>query len=129
MGIKEATILVAVVGAVVASGCGSSPSGDSSGSAAERQASAPAPKLALQVTAPADGDKLPPSTKTVTVRGTVSPTDAQVMVLGKPAKVSGGVFQRDVAVAAGSNHIDVVATKGGSAPADASVDTALKVVS
>jgi hypothetical protein len=62
----------------------------------------------VQVTAPTDGTVV--RTNRVTVRGTVSPADASIQVLGRSAQVANGVFSSSVALHAGTNDIDVVAT-------------------
>jgi hypothetical protein len=53
----------------------------------------------------------------VTVRGTVTPSDATVQVLGQPAQVGNGVFAVAVPLHRGPNTIDVVASAAGAAPA------------
>jgi Glucodextranase, domain B len=104
--------LIAVLGAatgvaVAASvaGCGSS-SGNSSGAH-------------VQVTAPVDGSVV--GSNRITVRGTVSPADAAVQVLGQPAQVGNNVFSSSVSLHSGANHIDVVATAPGATPTTTAV--------
>jgi Glucodextranase, domain B len=75
--------------------------------------------VALQITAPQDGDSV--TADRVTVRGTVSPNDATVQILGKPAQVGNGVFVGSVPLHAGSNAIDVVASAAGSTPATTTI--------
>lgn len=64
----------------------------------------------IQVAAPADGSTT--RGDRITVRGTVSPSNATVQVLGQPAQVGNGVFTATVPLHGGKNSIDVVA--GGS---------------
>jgi hypothetical protein len=121
MRLGKAAVLAA--GLMAVAGCGGSGSSDSSAPKPSTSTTVAAkPKLEVQVTAPADGEKLSASTRSVTVRGTITPASAHVMVLGKPAKVSAGVFQRKVPLTSGSNHIDVVATSSGADPATTAVD-------
>jgi hypothetical protein len=111
---------LAVAAAGVATGCGNSASNDSGDKTQQSAATPVKARLSIKLTAPANGEHL--AAKTVTVRGLVSPEDARVLVLGKPAKVNGGVFQRSVSLDAGANHIDVVATREGNDPATATVE-------
>jgi hypothetical protein len=69
----------------------------------------------VQITAPADGSSL--RADRVTVRGTVTPPDATVQILGQAAQVGNGVFTGSVALHRGANTIDVVASAPGAAPA------------
>jgi len=78
-----------------------------------------APKVGVNVTAPADGTRVRASR--VTVRGTVTPSDANVEVVGRTAQVSNGVFTASVPLSPGSNQIDVVATESGSSPATTAI--------
>ena len=80
--------------------------------------------VALQITAPQDGDSI--SADRVTVRGTVTPGDATVQILGKPAQVGNGVFVGSVALHAGSNAIDVVGSAAGSTPATTTITVTRK---
>lgn len=72
------------------------------------------PVAKLTVTAPADGGTV--RTASVAVRGTVTPIGARVLVTGKPAQVTDGVFSATVALGSGENSIDVVATAPGADP-------------
>jgi Glucodextranase, domain B len=95
---------VALVAAVSVSlgigGCGSSKTASS--------------HLTIQVTTPQDGGSV--RADRVTVRGTVTPSDAAVQILGQPAQVGNGVFTGSVPLHSGSNTIDIVASAAGSAP-------------
>lgn len=73
----------------------------------------------VQVTAPADGSSV--RADRVTLRGTVSPADATVQILGQSAQVGNGVFTGSVALHSGANTIDVVASAPGSAPATTTI--------
>jgi hypothetical protein len=67
------------------------------------------PKVAsVTVTAPADGSSTRESR--ITVRGTVTPANAQVTVMGRNAQVANGVFTVSVPLKSGNNDIDVLAT-------------------
>lgn len=104
-------VLGAATGVAVAAsvtGCGSS---GGSSSAAH-----------VEVTAPQDGSVV--RGNRITVRGTVSPPDAAVQVLGQPAQVGNSLFSSSVSLHGGANHIDVVATAPGGNP----TTTALTVV-
>lgn len=68
----------------------------------------------LTVIAPANNATV--RTATVAVRGTVAPADARVLVTGKTAQVTDGVFSATVAVSVGENSIDVVASAPGAEP-------------
>jgi hypothetical protein len=101
-------LAIGVAVAAVVTGCGSS-GGNSS-------------EAHVQVTAPVDGSVV--GSNRVTVRGTVSPRDAAVEVLGQPAQVGNNVFSSSVSLHPGANHIDVVATVPGGSP----TTTALTVI-
>jgi hypothetical protein len=73
----------------------------------------------IQITAPADGSSV--RADRVTVRGTVTPADATVQILGKPAQVGNGVFAGSVPLHRGANTIDVVASAAGSTPATTTI--------
>ncbi len=73
------------------------------------------PKVAsVTVTAPADGSSTRESR--VTVRGTVTPANASVTVMGRNAQVANGVFTVSVPLKSGNNDIDVLATGPGVTP-------------
>ena len=75
---------------------------------------APAP-VRLQVTSPSDEAVVRASQ--VELRGTVRPATATVMVEGHRAEVSGGAFRATVALAPGTNVVDVMASAGDARPA------------
>jgi hypothetical protein len=75
---------------------------------------APAP-VSLQVTSPSDEAVVRASQ--VELRGTVRPATATVTVEGHPAEVSGGAFHAMVALAPGTNVVDVMASAGDARPA------------
>lgn len=104
---------VMLLGATVAlvlttAGCGSSGSKTTSAST-----------ITVHVTAPADGSTV--RTDRITVRGTVTPPGAAVQVVGESAQVGNGVFTTSVALHAGRNTIDVVASAAGLAPATTTI--------
>ena len=74
-------IACVLASAVAMSGCGSSDD--------EKTTSA-----TVQITAPADGSSV--GKDRVTVRGTVSPSDASVQIVGQTAQVGNGVFTGSV---------------------------------
>jgi hypothetical protein len=104
----KVTSLAAIAVIAMTTGCGSSGSKNTASSAAS-----------VHVTAPADGSVV--SADRVTVRGTVTPPDAAVQVVGQSAQVGNGVFTTSVALHTGDNSIDVVASAPGSAPATTSI--------
>lgn len=73
----------------------------------------------VQIIAPADRSSL--RADRVTVRGTVTPPDATVQILGQAAQVGNGVFTGSVPLHRGSNTIDVVASVAGGAPASRTI--------
>jgi hypothetical protein len=75
--------------------------------------------VALNVTAPSSGSVV--NADNVTVRGTVTPTDATVQVEGHPAPAGNGVFVGTAAVHGGANTIDVIASAPGYTPASTTV--------
>jgi hypothetical protein len=86
--------LLVMLGVLVVAGCGSE--------------SRPAPPpLRLTIASPLDGSTT--LAGQVIVRGMVSSRAATVLVAGRPAPVSGGSFSARVAIAPGSNVIDVLA--------------------
>jgi Glucodextranase, domain B len=74
-----------------------------------------ASSVTLQIAAPVNGSAQ--RADRVTVRGTVTPADATVQIVGQPAQVGNGVFAGSVALQRGANAIDVVASAPGFAPA------------
>jgi len=72
------------------------------------------PRVQVEITEPADSATVRGAT--VDVRGTVSPPTAQVRVLGRPARVSGGEFTVVVPLRPGANVVDVAATARGRSP-------------
>jgi hypothetical protein len=73
----------------------------------------------LEITAPADGSSV--RADRVAVRGTVTPSDATVQILGRSVQVGNGVFAGSVPLHRGANTIDVVASAAGSAPATTTI--------
>jgi Glucodextranase, domain B len=105
------TVIAALVLVLGTAACGSS------GKSAE---TAPASSsVKVQLTAPVDGSSM--KADRVTVRGTVTPSDATVQIVGQPAQVGNGVFTGSVPLHRGSNTIDVVASAAGSAPATTTI--------
>ncbi len=97
------------------SGCGSTP------------VAAPMKPVAAKAIAPVRVSLLSPrgGTKTtadhVTVRGTVSPANAVVLVQGRAATVANGVFVATASVHRGRTRIDVIASARDATPASAAV--------
>jgi hypothetical protein len=95
---------------VVLAGCGAD---------GARKPARPLAKVGLQITAPADGATV--RAATVDVEGRVNAMSAAVAVLGRPARVSGGVFSAVVPLDPGANVIDVIATAPHRSPALAAI--------
>src|SRR5437763_1465742 len=95
-------VTTAVVGGVLVvialTGCGSS------GSTAAKP-------ITVHVVAPADGSTT--TANRVTVRGTVTPSNASIQVVGQEAQVGEGVFEASVPLQMGSNSIDILASAPG----------------
>jgi hypothetical protein len=108
-GVQVARLVLVAIAVVVSAGIGGC--GSSSKTASSN--------VTLQITSPQDGDSI--SVDRVTVRGTVTPNDATVQILGKPAQVGNGVFVGSVPLHAGSNAIDVVASAAGATPATTTI--------
>lgn len=101
--------LVAFAGA----GCGSAPAATSA------VPGATAKVVRVAVLSPAAGAVT--SVGRVTVRGTVAPDDAVVLVQGRPAATGSGVFTATATVHRGHTTIDVIASAHGAAPGSARV--------
>ncbi len=108
--LRHAGGCAALVLALAAAGCGAQPE-------------APTPAPVVKAVAPVRVALLTPSSGArtrsthVTVRGTVEPANAEVLVQGKPAAVDNGVFVATAAVRRGRNRIDVIATAPDATPA------------
>src|ERR1700683_973332 len=102
--------VIAVLGRALA-GCGSTPSTTTStvGSGA----------VSVVVISPTSGSVIAASN--VTVRGTVSPTDATVQIQGQPAAVGNGVFTGTASLHAGKTTIDVIGSAPGETPGSTSI--------
>jgi hypothetical protein len=100
--------------ALLAAGCGAT-------------APAPASRPAAMAPAPVRVSLLTPGAGTrttadhVTVRGTVSPANAVVLIQGRPATVGDGVFVGAAAVHHGRTRIDVIASARDATPASVAV--------
>lgn len=103
---RAAAVLATALAAVVLSACGSS---------SPTKTTAAGQNVSIRVTAPADGSRV--DADRVAIRGTVTPGDATVQVLGQAAQVGNGVFTSSVPLHTGKNTIDVVASAPGVAPA------------
>jgi hypothetical protein len=75
--------------------------------------------VTVVVTSPTSGSVI--NADSVTVRGTVTPLSAAVMVQGKPAAVGNGIFNADATLHAGRTTIDVIGSAAGDAPGSTSV--------
>jgi hypothetical protein len=73
----------------------------------------------VQVSAPTDGTSV--RSDRITVRGTVTPSDASVQIVGQSAQVGNGVFTGSVPLHSGKNTIDVVASAPGATPATTTI--------
>ena len=108
-GVHLAAPLALALAALGLAACGSS------GSTSATTASS----VRVQVTAPADGTRT--SADRLAVRGTVTPPDASVQVVGQSAQVGNGIFTASVPLHSGSNTIDVTASAPGASPATATI--------
>ncbi|MDX6677617.1 MAG: hypothetical protein QOE31_1669 [Solirubrobacteraceae bacterium] len=106
---RRASVIGGACAAVVLSGCG----------AGADDPPPPLERVSLRVTAPADGAIVRGGT--VDVRGDVSPSSAQVSVLGRPALVTGGHFTVVVPLRPGVNIVDVAAGARARRPAFAAL--------
>jgi len=108
--LRHAVAAASLVLAIPAAGCGAQP---------ETPATAPVVKAVAPVRValltPSSGART--RSTHVTVRGTVEPADAEVLVQGKPAAVDNGVFVATAAVRRGRTRIDVIATAPEATPA------------
>jgi hypothetical protein len=104
---RAALTLMAAV--TLAAGCGSSDDEKETASTAAR----------VQVTSPADGSAV--KSDRITIRGTVTPPDASVLVVGQAAQVGNGVFTIAIPLHKGQNTVDVVASGNGVTPASTKV--------
>ena len=90
------------------------------GCGATRSAAPAAPEVVrVALTSPAGGTVT--SADHVTVRGTVTPSDAEVLVQGRPATVGNGVFVARASLRRGRTTIDVIAAARDATPASTSV--------
>jgi len=107
--------------AMTLAACGSTESPPADVGAAAKTAPEPTapPQASVTIVSPADGDTVAPGA--VEVRGTVTPPDATVKVVGTPAEVADGAFSATVKLPAGADTIDVVATVAGAEPGTAAV--------
>lgn len=106
---KLFVVSAACVLAVVLGACGATQ--DTQGGSAKNTADLDKPAAAvtkLTILAPADASTV--RIDHVVVRGTVIPVGAHVIVMGKPATVTDGLFTATAAMAMGANNIDVSAT-------------------
>jgi len=94
--------------ALASTGCGTTPAESPAPVAA-------APKLVrVALLTPSSGTVT--SAGRVTVRGTVSPANAMVLVQGRPAAVGNGMFTATATVHRGRTTIDVIGTASGATP-------------
>ena len=75
--------------------------------------------VTVTVTSPTSGTVI--AADNVTVRGTVSPTNAVVQIQGQPAAVGNGVFTGTATLHGGKTTIDVVASASGETPGSTSI--------
>jgi hypothetical protein len=80
----------------------------------DKPASASAP-VRLQIASPSDQGTVREAS--VEVRGTVSPSSAEVIVRGERARVSGGAWSAQISLQPGVNVVDVLASAGTAKPA------------
>ena len=118
MGAIRARKLVVLMGVLGLAGCGGAKTVTQTTGAATQATTGQA--VNVQVTSPADGATV--RADRVEVRGTVTPPDADVRVLGQAATVGNGVFTASVPLHRGANAIDVVVSAPGVAPATLTVN-------
>lgn len=116
---KVLAAAAALVAAFGMSACGGQDAADGTQQQGRPPASAQERLPRLNLLTPQDGETV--RTGEVEVRGTVSPPEAKVQVMGKSATVTDGLFRASVPLDMGSISIDVVATAGSAAPASTSV--------
>jgi hypothetical protein len=116
MDAKTRIVLMCLMPLTALAGCGGS-SQPVAQTTATTQATGQA--IDVRVASPADGSVV--RADRVSVRGTVSPPDADVRVLGEAAQVGNGVFTASVPLHQGSNSIDVVVSAPGVSPATLTV--------
>lgn len=102
---RASPLLFVLLATVAVAGCGASSKRTGNGG----------PPVRVTISAP--GDQSTTSADTLTVRGSVSPADASVQVLGQPADVVAGAFTARVPLQPGANVIDLAATAKGRGPA------------
>lgn len=102
------TAVAAVAVAITAAGCGSSTA-----------TSADPHIVTVVVTSPTSGSVI--AADNVTVRGTVTPTNATVQIQGQPAAVGNGVFTGTATLHPGKTTIDVIGSAPGMTPGSTSV--------
>ena len=107
---RRASVIGGACAAAVLAGCGGG--GDD-------PPPPPRERVDLRVTAPSDGAVVRGGT--VDVRGSVSPSTADVSVLGRPALVTGGRFTVVVPLRPGVNIVDVAASARTRRPAFAAL--------
>jgi hypothetical protein len=105
---------VLVFGALAATGCGATAPAPASHAVAK-----PVGPVRLSLLTPSPGTRT--TADRVTVRGTVSPANAIVLIQGRPATVGDGVFVGTAAVHRGRTRIDVIASARDAAPAAVAV--------
>jgi hypothetical protein len=101
---RASPLLFVLLATVPVAGCGAS----------AKHAGNGGPPVRMTIAAP--GDQSTTSADTLTVRGSVSPADASVQVLGQPADVVAGAFTARVPLQPGANVIDLQATAKGRGP-------------
>ena len=75
--------------------------------------------VSVVVSAPTSGSVI--NADSVTVRGTVTPANAAVMVQGRPAAVGNGIFSANANLHAGKTTIDVIGSAPSAAPGSTSI--------
>lgn len=115
VGLVAALLIVAVaVVAVVALTLGG---GDDASQ--DAVATSPPTQVRLDISSPSTGRHV--KGDRITVRGTVQPTNATVLVHGRDAPVGNGVFTMSVSLHAGTNRIDVIGSAEGATPVERTV--------
>jgi len=105
---------VLALGALAAAGCGATVP-----TRAAQPVAKPVAPVRVALLEPRSGTRT--GADHVTVRGTVSPANAVVLVQGRPATVGDGVFVATAAVHRGRTRIDVIASARDATPASVAV--------
>ena len=108
-----------LLGGVMALALGVSGCGSSTTTTTSTTSAAASGTVTVTVTSPTSGTVI--AADSVTVRGTVTPTNAVVQIQGQPAAVGNGVFTGTATLHGGKTTIDVVGSAPGATPGSTSI--------